>query len=359
MTTAEGATLVVHRPARDQEGTDGAGRSRVVPDSMAVLPDRTGTGALGTAPSFSTTLIGRADQLAQTLVDALGLGLAVVHLTRSDGALEVVSVAGDERTRTALLGTVSWLPQAEAVTPEDGGRPGDGLCAPLLAADGSRLGVLWVDVPDDGRPAALLGQALEAFAVAAALALEETVRRERAEASAARSEALAARDPLTGIANRAGISRDIERAIQSRRQDQRLMALAFLDLDGFKQVNDRHSHAAGDHVLQTVAARLHGQLRPGDRAARWGGDEFLVVLQNLDGEPDALLVLERLCAALAEPIHHAGHQLQVTASVGVALRHPAEQANLEKLVRRADAAMYQVKRAGRNGIAVHHPATHR
>ena len=122
------------------------------------------------------------------------------------------------------------------------------------------------------------------------------------------------------------------------------MALAFLDLDGFKRINDRYSHTAGDLVLQTVAIRLRSQLRPGDRVARWGGDEFLMLLQNLDSERDARQVLKRLSAAVAEPIPYAGHQLHVTASVGVAVVDPREEPNIDDLVRRADAAMYVVKR---------------
>ena len=331
------------------------------------------------SPTLPDDLVSMLDRLAQTIVDALGFGVAVVNLARPDGALEVVSVAGDQEARAALLGTADsaatwdqmldasepwgalrfidhrnesateeilrWIPQMDMASGENAWHPMDALFAPLVAADGSRLGVLSVDLPHEGkRPSSITCRALEAFAISAALAIEHATLRKRAESSEARYKALATHDQLTGIANRSSIIDDIDLATRSRRQDQRLMALAFLDLDGFKQINDRYSHSAGDHVLQTVAIRLRGQLRPGDRVARWGGDEFLMLLQNLDSERDARQVLKRLSAAVAEPIPYAGHLLQVTASVGVALVDPREEPNIDDLVRRADAAMYEVKR---------------
>jgi diguanylate cyclase (GGDEF)-like protein len=340
------------------------------------------------APTLSGTLVGMLDRLAQTIVDALGFGVALVNLAQPDGALEVVSVAGDEAARAALLGTAgsaarwdqmlaasepwgalrfidhrneaateeifSWVPEMDVPTGEDAWHPEDALFAPLIATDGARLGVLSVDLPHDGRrPTPTTCRALEAFAISAALAIEHATLRGRAEASEARYKALATQDQLTGIANRSGIIADLDQTTRSRQQGQRPMALAFLDLDGFKQINDRYSHTAGDYVLQTVASRLRDELRTGDRVARWGGDEFLVLLEDIGSERDARKLLQRMSAAVAEPISYAGQQLQVTASVGVALLDPNAEPNLEDLVRRADEAMYQVKRAGRSAIVVH------
>ena len=344
------------------------------------------------APTPSEDLVGMLDRLAQTIVDALGFGVAVVNLAGADGTLEVVSVAGDEDARAALLGTTeaatrwdrmlavsepwgalrfidhrneaatedifSWVPAMDVVAAEDAWHPEDALFAPLVATNGSRLGVLSVDLPYGGRrPTPTTCRALEAFAISAALAIEHATLRERAEASEARYRALATHDQLTGIANRSSIIHDIDLSSRRREQHQRLMALAFLDLDGFKQVNDRYSHAAGDHVLKVVADRLLSQLRPGDQVARWGGDEFLVLLRDLDSERDALNVMERLSAAVAVPIPWADQALRLTASVGVALLEPNQALDLDDLVRRADAAMYRVKRSGRNAVVVHHPTT--
>lgn len=328
------------------------------------------------------------DRLARTIVEALGFGVAVINLARPDGVLEAVSVVGDEGARAALLGTTedatrwdrmlevsepwgdlcfidhrneaatadifSWVPEMAAPADPDAWHPEDALFAPLVATDGSRLGVLSVDLPPNGRrPTATTCRALEAFAISAALAIEHATLRERAQASEARYKVLARQDQLTGIANRSSLIDDLDLSSRRRQQDQRLGALAFLDLDGFKQINDRYSHSAGDHVLRTVAHRLHSRLRPGDQVARWGGDEFLVLLCDLDSERDALSVIGRLATAVSEPIVYAGHALRLTASVGVALLDPAEELDLDEMVRRADAAMYRVKRAGRDAIGVH------
>jgi diguanylate cyclase (GGDEF)-like protein len=126
----------------------------------------------------------------------------------------------------------------------------------------------------------------------------------------------------------------------------------FIDLDGFKAVNDLHTHAAGDRVLQEVAHRVRSVVRPHDTVVRWGGDEFLVLLEQLDDEASGRLVAERITAAIADPVHYLGQELRVTASVGLAFGAPGRALDPDALVRRADTAMYQVKRDGRNGYAV-------
>ena len=345
------------------------------------------------APTLAGDLVGLLDRLAQTIVDVLGFGVAAINLVRPDGMVEVVSVAGDEAARDALLGTtegagrwdrmlavseswgalhfvdhrneaatadlLSWVPEMAVSTAEDAWHPEDALFAPLVGTDGTRIGVLSVDLPQGGRrPSATTCRALEAFAVSAALAVEHATLRARAERSEERYRVLATHDQLTGIANRSSIIDDLSGSSRRRQRDQGLQALAFLDLDDFKQVNDLHSHSAGDHVLRTVAHRLQSRLRVGDQVARWGGDEFLVLLRDLADERDALGVLERLSAAVAEPIAYEGRELRLTVSVGVAMLEPGEVLDLEDLVRRADAAMYRVKRDGRNAIVVDDDRTH-
>jgi diguanylate cyclase (GGDEF)-like protein len=136
----------------------------------------------------------------------------------------------------------------------------------------------------------------------------------------------------------------LSHAVAARPEHRTLMALVFIDLDGFKAVNDRHTHAAGDHLLRTVAHRIRSLVRPHDTVVRWGGDEFLVLLEGLTDHEAATGIAERISAAVATPVPHGDDVLRVTASVGVAFHHPGDGLDAEELVRRADAAMYQAKR---------------
>ncbi len=130
------------------------------------------------------------------------------------------------------------------------------------------------------------------------------------------------------------------------------MALAFIDLDDFKTVNDDYSHAVGDHVLRTLAQRIETAVRAHDTVARWGGDEFLVLLHPLSDEHAALGVVQRILAAVAEPITDLDNPVKVTASIGISFWTAAAPVEVEELVRRADAAMYEAKRRGANDYAV-------
>jgi diguanylate cyclase (GGDEF)-like protein len=222
-----------------------------------------------------------------------------------------------------------------------------------MSADGVLLGILSVDLPHDGRrPDAASRRALEAFALATALAIEHSTLRARAEASEAIAQQLATHDALTGVGNRSMMTRRLAHAASARPDRRQLLALVFIDLDGFKAVNDLHTHAAGDRVLQEVAHRVRSVVRPHDTVVRWGGDEFLVLLEQLDDEASGRLVAERITAAIADPVHYLGQELRVTASVGLAFGAPGRALDPDALVRRADTAMYQVKHDGRDGYAV-------
>jgi len=155
-------------------------------------------------------------------------------------------------------------------------------------------------------------------------------------------------DTLTGLPLLPLATDRLEMAMKHARRSGHAVALLFVDLDGFKAVNDRHGHVAGDHVLQQVAARLRQAVREEDTVARIGGDEFIVVLGNLgDAEPAARLA-GKLNAELALPIDWHGQRLQVGASIGIAL-FPEHAQDADALRRLADAAMYGVKKAGRGG----------
>jgi diguanylate cyclase (GGDEF)-like protein/PAS domain S-box-containing protein len=153
-------------------------------------------------------------------------------------------------------------------------------------------------------------------------------------------------DPLTGLANRVLLFDRIGHALARADRTSSPTCLFLLDLDGFKEVNDTHGHAAGDELLQQFASRLSGALRPGDTAARLGGDEFVVLCEDTS-EAQAELIAERLRAAAAWPFDLPVGRVTISASVGVSTSaDPAD--DPAELVRRADVSMYAVKRARRS-----------
>jgi diguanylate cyclase (GGDEF)-like protein len=161
-------------------------------------------------------------------------------------------------------------------------------------------------------------------------------------------ERLAHYDTLTGLPNRALLADRMGQAMmQTQRRGQQL-AMAFLDLDGFKAVNDSHGHAAGDHLLVTLAQRMKEALREGDTLARLGGDEFVVVLLDLAEVEDSVPILKRLLAAAAQAVPFGEAMLQVSASLGVSFYPQAQALDADQLLRQADQAMYQAKQAGKN-----------
>ena len=157
-------------------------------------------------------------------------------------------------------------------------------------------------------------------------------------------------DQLTGLVNRRAFLELVRQASGTHRPDE-LVALMYMDLDGFKEVNDTHGHAFGDLVLQAVAERLSGLLRPTDTAGRLGGDEFVVLCGNVrGGEPTAVGVARRLCDTMALPIEVSGRPVSCPASIGlVCTSEPAEP---ESLLARADAALYRAKRAGKGRVVL-------
>lgn len=153
-------------------------------------------------------------------------------------------------------------------------------------------------------------------------------------------------DTLTGLANR-GLFRDrLEQALAQARRDGETFALLFIDLDGFKEINDRHGHAAGDWLLQQTARRLQENIRESDVAARPAGDEFLLILRNLESEEMAGIVAAKLIEAIAAPCRFGDAELSVSASVGISL-YPADAEGADDLIKYADRAMYRAKGAGK------------
>ena len=155
-------------------------------------------------------------------------------------------------------------------------------------------------------------------------------------------------DPLTGLANRAMIHERLERALRRSKKQGHSVALLFIDLDGFKLVNDSHGHQAGDELLKTIAQRLVDHVRPGDTIGRLGGDEFVVLCDHVDSPATVANLADRLNDLLREPVELSGQRLFVTASIGLAIGHGTTH-SADDLLRNADAAMYQAKEQGRDG----------
>jgi diguanylate cyclase (GGDEF)-like protein len=158
-------------------------------------------------------------------------------------------------------------------------------------------------------------------------------------------------DPLTALPNRALLMDRLEQMLKRSKRDSDIgCAVLFIDLDGFKMVNDSLSHAVGDLLLVAVSRRFAELLRPGDTVARLGGDEFAVLLDSVVTPADATGVAERVHNALDRPFNVAGHELFVRASIGISLRSPGVSAH--DMVRNADIAMYDVKRRGKGSYVI-------
>ena len=156
-------------------------------------------------------------------------------------------------------------------------------------------------------------------------------------------------DPLTGISNRFLFDDHLALALAHAGHSGLPLAVLFLDLDGFKKVNDGYGHAAGDEVLKTVASRLTQNLRRGDTVARLGGDEFVAVLPELSSAGDAEGIARKLLDAVREPLETHHGSLSLSASIGVAL-HPENGTTPESLLDAADLAMYKAKMSGKNAF---------
>jgi diguanylate cyclase (GGDEF)-like protein/PAS domain S-box-containing protein len=161
-------------------------------------------------------------------------------------------------------------------------------------------------------------------------------------------ERLAHYDPLTALPNRALFFDRLEGAVARARREERRFALLFIDLDGFKAVNDRYGHDAGDYLLFETARRLRAAIRDSDTAGRMGGDEFTVLLENISKADDAVAVAEKIHASLTEiATIPAGASVKVGASIGIAV-FPDDGTDGESVLKAADSAMYAIKLATGN-----------
>ena len=165
-------------------------------------------------------------------------------------------------------------------------------------------------------------------------------------------------DQVTNLANRALFGERVRHAVARSRREDYGLAILFVDLDDFKTINDSLGHAAGDQVLNEVAQRLTASIRASDTAARFGGDEFAVLLEGTDGPQTAADTAERIIEALTVPMTVEHKQLAVRASLGISVVEGGGTADADELIRNADAAMYIAKREGKGGYRLFEPAMH-
>jgi diguanylate cyclase (GGDEF)-like protein len=201
---------------------------------------------------------------------------------------------------------------------------------PIIGAQSLELGASDYLQKDDLGPASLRRS------------LEHAALRMRAQRHL---EELAFRDSLTGLSNARHLRDRLTLAVARAARLRAACALIFIDLDGFKPVNDQYGHEAGDHVLQVVSRRMDKELRSSDTLARLGGDEFAILLEDVDAEAMIASITERLLAAIAEPIPWKGGLCQVSGSAGIALC-PESGDSPEAVLRAADASMYEAKAKG-------------
>jgi diguanylate cyclase (GGDEF)-like protein len=165
-------------------------------------------------------------------------------------------------------------------------------------------------------------------------------------------------DPLTGAPNRRLLADRLTQAIARTDRSEHSLAVCYLDLDGFKGVNDRYGHSAGDKLLVTVAEGLKRALRTEDTLSRLGGDEFVLLLSDIGSPEECSLILERILVSVNTPVDIDGITVTVSASIGVSL-YPQDHVDADTLMRHADQAMYQAKEAGRNRFHLFDPESDR
>ena len=162
-------------------------------------------------------------------------------------------------------------------------------------------------------------------------------------------ESLALHDPLTGLANRRLLTERISAALNNARRNKSGMAVIYLDLDGFKLINDTRGHSAGDELLKVVAQRLESVVREEDTVARVGGDEFMIALWHVGSMDDVATVAAKLVKEVSQPYVINNQRLTVTTSAGVGV-YPMHGEDADALMKSADSALYEAKRVGKNAF---------
>jgi diguanylate cyclase (GGDEF)-like protein len=279
----------------------------------------------------------------------------IMALLGTGGAWYGLRVLLSSTVLCALLSASAWeLARAGGLASEPWRRFACALLALAALGLATRIALILPDWRIDAEPLAPTPETMLAFVPALLLAQGFgpaflLMQRERSAALATR---LATIDSLTGCLNRRALEERATIELAHARRTGRPVALAVVDLDHFKQVNDAHGHATGDALLSRAGEVLRGGVRPGDVVARYGGEEFCILFREVDAH-QAKTAAERLCAALrATEVDVNGARLRPRASIGVAALDPGTGGDWELLFRRADEALYRAKRSGRDRVAL-------
>ena len=206
----------------------------------------------------------------------------------------------------------------------------------LLRRDGTEIGIEDSAAPIHDRDGAVTGAVIVFHDVARSLMMAKQMAH------------LARHDHLTGLANTMLLSERLDQVVRLARRHRKQAALLFIDLNRFKEVNDTHGHNSGDEILRSVASRLKGCVRESDTVCRRGGDEFVILLTEIECRRDAARVAEKILAAISAQHVIDGHAVRVSASIGISL-YPGDGEDVRSLTRGADLAMYQAKARGHAG----------
>ncbi len=316
-----------------------------------------GTAAPDRFIGWSTMGLRVQDFLSQTLLDR-GQGVVQAQLVDPAGTATVLADVApgnrvDDRdlerhtsiTAGQRLWQISMFPTSRLLSVTDRG------LSRLTLASGTGLTIMLAAMT--AVMAGSRNRALEQVDRATAELRRDISRREQVESQLREREDqlryLAFHDQLTGLANRLLFYDRLKHALTTHARGGRHFAVLFIDLDGFKQINDEHGHDAGDTVLRAIAGRLRTGLRASDTVARFGGDEFAIILEGLTSAADARPTAERIIADAQEPIMIGAFAARVSASVGIAINQPGFGA--DDIIREADTAMYAAKTSGKNRYA--------
>lgn len=261
------------------------------------------------------------------------------------GQMHLVDMDVDEPFEVLPLGEVGAFAEASSadLTASSDLQRGAVLSVPITDQDGI-IGVILVRLNDRPKFSTVEADFIETMARTLGLAMG----RRRAE-DAAHHQAL--HDSLTALPNRALFVDRLTHSLAQIERTGKPVAVAFVDIDHFKVVNDSLGHSAGDRILMETARRLAGVLRPGDTVARFGGDEFTLLFDQVVDAGDALAIGERIRAEMARPMSYGGAQMHTTVSIGMAVTSDFS-ANAESMLRDADAAMYRAKARGRDRVVL-------